>query len=624
MRKNTFMIATTLLLILFMIPIEQSPVEAQRPRSRTRVEPTATPVGFMPTPSPTPGIRAGGGGGCTITTLDVELGLDDHNIVGNTTGQLVVFSSYDDPPQFEILPRHVANILEEKWSYSDEWLVTTDNDYDGVCTTRPNPLFGQTHLWKRTDLSHPVTTFDVNLLDFDWSYDNQYVMGFLTIDPSDVLTIPDRSRVRLVNVSDPNVLYTLEADPLVKDAIWAIDGTAIAALVDNGDGQPVLAFYDPKTGHKIMQIATQGDPIKLLTSLSMGFTVAVSDSDVTVTLYDATQNISTPLHATTLDSVYTTIRSTVQASDQRQLWNSDYTRFVSIMSLPNSVVNIYDINDMDNPIILDMSEVYPAGIAINTVAWSSNDEELLISVISNGSGSLAWWSLADTEPVLIDILTMRVPNEPSDDFFTDWQIAQHVEWLYDDTMIVAATNLRATSALFTWDLTLSREPRFIAIPWNDINIVPEMETVVILQNNEWFGYIIEEELEGVMGVNLFTLDTFPIVEFSNLRSIYPPLPIPRLAPQFVCDGTLEPRLSLYTQGRVASGLANNVRSAPGIGAEVVAKLPSGSQFDVKSDPVCSDGYVWYKIRFGEFSENVGWTVESGDGVYWLEPDTPRG
>ena len=71
--------------------------------------------------------------------------------------------------------------------------------------------------------------------------------------------------------------------------------------------------------------------------------------------------------------------------------------------------------------------------------------------------------------------------------------------------------------------------------------------------------------------------------------------------------------------------ANNVYSDPRLDAEKVTSLSSGSQFDVLSNPVCSDGYLCYRIGvpdeygYGGF-DSFGWCA--GYTFHLLEVGKP--
>ena len=77
---------------------------------------------------------------------------------------------------------------------------------------------------------------------------------------------------------------------------------------------------------------------------------------------------------------------------------------------------------------------------------------------------------------------------------------------------------------------------------------------------------------------------------------------------------LEPQLSPGQQAVVSPGLANRVRRAASINAEVVGRIQAGEVLTVTQGPVCAGGYYWYLVQGAGLS---GWTVEGIDGDYWL-------
>ena len=77
---------------------------------------------------------------------------------------------------------------------------------------------------------------------------------------------------------------------------------------------------------------------------------------------------------------------------------------------------------------------------------------------------------------------------------------------------------------------------------------------------------------------------------------------------------LEPQLSPGQQAAVSPGLANRVRSAASLNAEVVGSIQAGEVVTVVQGPLCAGGYYWYSVQGAGIS---GWTVEGIDGDYWL-------
>jgi hypothetical protein len=77
-------------------------------------------------------------------------------------------------------------------------------------------------------------------------------------------------------------------------------------------------------------------------------------------------------------------------------------------------------------------------------------------------------------------------------------------------------------------------------------------------------------------------------------------------------------LLINGEARVVRGLgANNLRSAPNSGSELLTQIPEGEIFTIQQQvPVCDAGLIWWNVYYNDLS---GWTAEGADGVYWLEP-----
>ena len=85
-----------------------------------------------------------------------------------------------------------------------------------------------------------------------------------------------------------------------------------------------------------------------------------------------------------------------------------------------------------------------------------------------------------------------------------------------------------------------------------------------------------------------------------------------------CSGSLVSRLEMGGEGRVTRypNQANNMRDAPSTSGDKIGEIPPLGEFYVVSGPRCNDGYAWYEVNYRGV---IGWTAESGDGDYWLEP-----
>ncbi len=93
------------------------------------------------------------------------------------------------------------------------------------------------------------------------------------------------------------------------------------------------------------------------------------------------------------------------------------------------------------------------------------------------------------------------------------------------------------------------------------------------------------------------------------QSIEPPRPE-------ACPGGKEPRLTVGHLGKVTPGAANNVRQEPTTRSPIVGKIAGGEQFTVIAGPVCAQDLTWWQVQFRNIT---GWTAESNNDQYWLEP-----
>lgn len=90
-----------------------------------------------------------------------------------------------------------------------------------------------------------------------------------------------------------------------------------------------------------------------------------------------------------------------------------------------------------------------------------------------------------------------------------------------------------------------------------------------------------------------------------------------------CSGTQRSRLSPGDYGRVSRDDPNRLRSTASINGSAIGRVRPGIVFEVLDGPVCSDGYAWYLISYGNGIE--GWTAEGDSQNYWIEsvsPSTP--
>jgi hypothetical protein len=97
----------------------------------------------------------------------------------------------------------------------------------------------------------------------------------------------------------------------------------------------------------------------------------------------------------------------------------------------------------------------------------------------------------------------------------------------------------------------------------------------------------------------------------------PTLPAPA---KIECSGAPLTRLSKngYAYASKTSSTSNNVRSSPGLGANVLGLLQPGKSVQLVEGPLCVEGYVWWKVRLLP-NGITGWTAEGKGEVYWLIP-----
>jgi hypothetical protein len=102
-----------------------------------------------------------------------------------------------------------------------------------------------------------------------------------------------------------------------------------------------------------------------------------------------------------------------------------------------------------------------------------------------------------------------------------------------------------------------------------------------------------------------------------------PLVITGEAPgQVQCAGFLPSRLMINQPARVTPGAPNNLRALPNVTAELVGRMPGGSEFMVLQGPVCdAAGLAWWQVSYEGL---IGWTVEGQGSEYYTEPLLPAG
>jgi serine/threonine-protein kinase len=93
-----------------------------------------------------------------------------------------------------------------------------------------------------------------------------------------------------------------------------------------------------------------------------------------------------------------------------------------------------------------------------------------------------------------------------------------------------------------------------------------------------------------------------------------PTPVP-----FLCPRALPTRLTVGDVGIVSDDDPRplNVRTSAGLNSARQGQIVVGARFQVLNGPICSDGSVWYRVRYGSLSE--GWIAEGSGSTYFVEP-----
>jgi len=115
-------------------------------------------------------------------------------------------------------------------------------------------------------------------------------------------------------------------------------------------------------------------------------------------------------------------------------------------------------------------------------------------------------------------------------------------------------------------------------------------------------------LEGIAG----TYFVEPVIE------VHETLVMP---PRLSCSDGLPTRLFSGGLGRVVTGGANRIRSAPSTSGEILGVIPSEAVFSVMGEIQCDNGTLWQSI---EYNGLRGWTAEVVSDSYTVEPSSGGG
>ena len=142
------------------------------------------------------------------------------------------------------------------------------------------------------------------------------------------------------------------------------------------------------------------------------------------------------------------------------------------------------------------------------------------------------------------------------------------------------------------------------------------------------GYTFELTYGGIIYEYRVSADS-AIVFLCNTKDANAPTPTPSLEEQYnnsLCpppdEGKLPYMRSRLVDGVQGRGVAPNtpITASAAPGAEVVAQLPVGGEFEVLAAPVCNESKVWWQITFNSLT---GWIPEGEEGTYFVEPLPPN-
>ncbi len=101
----------------------------------------------------------------------------------------------------------------------------------------------------------------------------------------------------------------------------------------------------------------------------------------------------------------------------------------------------------------------------------------------------------------------------------------------------------------------------------------------------------------------------------------PPETVPTLASYKACDGAdLLTQLAVGDTATVAIDppLPNRVRQAPNTTGTILGYVDPGQSVTIIDGPVCSEGWVWWKVE-AQSGSLTGWTAEGDQDNFWLIP-----
>lgn len=128
------------------------------------------------------------------------------------------------------------------------------------------------------------------------------------------------------------------------------------------------------------------------------------------------------------------------------------------------------------------------------------------------------------------------------------------------------------------------------------------------------GVLVSSNVSGIA-----TAASAPVAVEPTAASPTTPEPAAPSSAAITCPGAMPSRLVIGSIGRViddADNRSNRLRSEPGTNFALLTSIPERDTFVVLEGPVCADGYAWWRVNYNGI---MGWTVESDNTEYWLEP-----
>jgi hypothetical protein len=305
--------------------------------------------------------------------------------------------------------------------------------------------------------------------------------------------------------------------------------------------------------------------------------------------------------------------------------------------------------------------------AVTPVGWSADGTKLVLDEMPQGIGGyILYWTHRNTR--ILDLATGAITPFGNEEGYADgWsdylRFSAYLEWLDSEAYILHVTD-HVTGTTTSYPAPALDEvpgggggvvfsPGATRVAYQLARYDPENErlwTVVIDLDTGDQRVVFEEAYEGwdagyvhisgwldedtlVIG-SVWSGDTSAIVDvttgqflreergvflgyavgITNASGLAPSGPVTS-----DCPGAPEPRLQLYSPGRITftSGSDTNVRAWPGTDYAVIETRPEGAPFLVHAGPFCADGYAWWKLEFEDGL--IGFVAEGMPGEYWLEP-----